>query len=320
MISNSFLTIVVPTYKRGPLAAQRAEEFITFSTDLDVDLLIIDNKSGINEISFLGKVPIHERVNIVYNNKNIGFAGSFARAFRLVTSEYLLFISDQDKIDYDSLSHLISFLKKFNPGFLSCQVGIKGKQIRGMEGPIDLTEYFSCSSHIFGLVFNRNQSINTVKYIDRHRNSKSLVNLYPQTVLAMYYLVKENAFWWSKELVISTQSEEDSAAWPTHIQDEPTGTSRYWELPSRWKLLVDQRDFSIQLGRDADSCREKIIASRLSDFIERRVFYWIRDCIAITDKEFLESFEKEAKLYGLKFYLRKIKGKLYQIIKPSLSS
>jgi hypothetical protein len=320
MISNSFLTIVVPTYKRGPLAAKRAQEFIISSTDLDVDLLIIDNNSGLDDISFLGKVPVHERVNIVYNTKNIGFAGNFVRAFRLVTSEYLLFISDQDKIHYDNLSNLISFLKKFNPGFLSCQVVAKGQHIRGLEGSIDLTEYFTCSSHIFGLVFNRKQSLSTVKYIDTNRNSKSLVNLYPQTVLAMYYLVKENAFWWSKELVISTQSEEDRLGWPTYIQDGPTGTSRFWELPSSWQQLVDKRDFSIQLRQDTDSSREKIIASRLIDVIERSIFYWLRASIGHQDKELLESFDKEAKLFGLKFYLSKIKGRLSQIINPSSSS
>ncbi len=107
------LTIAIPTYNRSESLGK-----LLFQLDAakinslpDVVVRIHDNSSRDHQQSNESKAY---RYNCIYhwNEQNIGFAGNLISLLERSESQYLLYLSDDDNINQDSLNELILALRK----------------------------------------------------------------------------------------------------------------------------------------------------------------------------------------------------------------
>lgn len=108
------LSICIPTYNRHDCLKQCLESIISQSVFPEIEVVISDNASsdGTDVLiqSYLTRYP-----NIIYsqNKENLGFDRNMLQVVSLATSQYCLFIGDDDAFFDESLTEILPLLKKW---------------------------------------------------------------------------------------------------------------------------------------------------------------------------------------------------------------
>lgn len=103
------LDIIIITYNCGDLAANCISSLKNAATELQLNIIIVDNNSSDNTIPFLkSKYP---NLTYIINNENLGYAKAVNIGANASNSEFFI-ISNADVIYHkDSISKLYSFIK-----------------------------------------------------------------------------------------------------------------------------------------------------------------------------------------------------------------
>ena len=116
MTKPDILTIGIPTYNRKEAILSCLDHLYEKKIHLKARILVIDNASEDQSYQIIHKKYSH--VFDIYKNKyNIGFAGNTIELFKNCSTEYLLWLSDEDIIklkvaDKDQLA-LVSLDSRF---------------------------------------------------------------------------------------------------------------------------------------------------------------------------------------------------------------
>ena len=157
MIKSNLLTIGIPTYNRKKAILNCLDHLYEKKIYLKARILVIDNASEDQSYEIIHKKYSHV-FDIHKNKKNIGFSGNTIELFKICSTEYLLWLSDEDIIIEKNIDKLIEILNKNSYFFLCPQYYLKNnitKLYRGNKKMKTVTyDLWKSASHLPGLIFN----------------------------------------------------------------------------------------------------------------------------------------------------------------------
>ena len=152
------ISIIIPSYNRGNLALQRANELLPFLTE-DVDLWILNNASTeyVEDYNSLRDIE-SPYFHYIENEENIGANPNFMKGYSICDGDYGLFTSDEDAIIGENLIHYVRLLK-VNPDVTFMKARGKNYNFTDMQvadaglNAVKLT--FQSNNYLSGSIYNR---------------------------------------------------------------------------------------------------------------------------------------------------------------------
>ena len=113
------VSIVIPSYNNKNLLSQCVQSLITTDWHLVKDLIIVDNNSNKETKTYLKKIN-KEKIKIIYNSENIGFARANNQGIKIASGEYLVLLNNDTLVTKNWLIELINVAERDQ------QIGIVG--------------------------------------------------------------------------------------------------------------------------------------------------------------------------------------------------
>ncbi len=293
--SKFALTIAIPTFNRKSHVEKLIHQINANKVNEIAEVLVIDDGSNDQTFETLIKYADKKAIRIMRNESNLGYPHTFVRLFKECRTEYILVMADDDFLVIESLKPLIEFITSENPPFVSPQFLHKGLIYRGQTEKryINPKEFWKCSSHAPGLVYNVTISRDYLDMLtNRITEQKEDALVYPQIVLVISLLsVKAKSYWFPLP-VAATGAEESSGI-------RGSDGSAYWSFESRWRQL---KAFEELLVHSADGGRA---VKEILDTLRGMTFDRIVGTMESESPELRKSFDSEAKKYYLKQFIRK---------------
>ena len=196
MIKSNLLTIGIPTYNRRKLILNCLDHLYEKKIYLKAKILVIDNASEDQSYEVIHKKYSHV-FDIRKNKSNIGFAGNTVELFKTCSTEYLLWLPDEDNIIEENINKLIEILRSNSYFFLCPQYYLddnKSKLYRGNKRMKTVSyDLWNAASHLPGLIFNIPK---TKKIIDSFHILKkkfsTAAKCNPQLFILLDLLIQDN--------------------------------------------------------------------------------------------------------------------------------
>lgn len=275
MTTAPYLTICIPTYQRRESVVARVAELCELPADLPVTFLVIDNASDDGTFEELTSGFADDRLVVLRNDVNLGFAGNLFALIAAARSDLVMFVSDEDVVHEAGLRGLIDFCRASPRRFVSpnAQVGANARyRGRDTTRPILAEEFESAAFYISGLTFDRAFAREAAAHVSALVPENSAATVYPQVLLSALAVAAGDS--WFLDVLVTEQVESRE----THIVD-PAST-RYYGVVGRWSQLLGYEAFFEWLsssGSDeaaTDAMRESYrrrFRSRLTDAVVREV-------------------------------------------------
>jgi len=161
--------IVILNWNGKPLLERFLPSVIAHSTMPDVEIIVADNASTDNSVSFVQKK--YPQIRIIRLNKNYGFAGGYNRALEQVQADYFMLLNSDIEVTKNWLTPLISLMKN-NKNIAGCQPKILSlRQPEYFEhagasgGFVDKNYFPFCRGRIFNYVEKDNGQYNNRREI-----------------------------------------------------------------------------------------------------------------------------------------------------------
>lgn len=117
-ISKYFVEILIPTYRR-PTSAIKSIQSVLHTDCEDVSVLCQSNGYEPDLEAFSKENP---KCNYRYFEKNLGAVANFRELIRHSNAEYVVFMSDEDRINGPALRDLVDHLCTYQPDFIFCTI------------------------------------------------------------------------------------------------------------------------------------------------------------------------------------------------------
>lgn len=282
------LTIGVPTYNRAANVLQLLHGLLAESESELVEILVIDDGSDDGTYSQLSRdSAVGTRIRVLSNEANLGYAHTFARLIGECRTEYLMVVADDDSVMATNLPHLLEYLGRERPAFVSPQF-LRGSSLyRGREatGPIAAGEFLSTSAHASGLIYRVDDCRDALAELAAsvEANQPAAV-VYPQVIVVMRLLIAGARCEW-----LALPMVREDAYEPSGIRD--ADGRPYWSLESRWQQL---KSFDALLTQYLEQ-EGGAVAREMLDAHRNRVFRIIESAIASEDGVLGAAFSEGAR-------------------------
>ncbi|MDX8392329.1 MAG: glycosyltransferase family 2 protein [Mariprofundaceae bacterium] len=125
-MADSVVSIIIVNFNCGALLTDCVRSAL--ASTVPIEVIVSDNGSSDSSISFLEGSIQDERLRIVCNDKNLGFAAANNRVIPMTSGEYLLILNPDCIIQPDALGSMIAEMAS-RP-----EVGLAGCLIRNLDG------------------------------------------------------------------------------------------------------------------------------------------------------------------------------------------
>lgn len=127
MAIKSDISVIIVNFNGGELLTQCVKAVL--ASTVSVTIYLIDNASQDNSLSLLQPAIAHDnRVQIIKNTHNLGFARAANLALPYTTGEYLLFLNPDCLIRPDTLAQFLKVMNNYP------QAGMAGCLVRNQDG------------------------------------------------------------------------------------------------------------------------------------------------------------------------------------------
>jgi glycosyltransferase involved in cell wall biosynthesis len=246
-MADPFLTIGIPTYNRADAVSARVSELLEGGLPDDVEILVIDNASTDGTAELLRTTFSAGSIRVLSNATNLGYGGNFFRLFAEARSEYLLVVSDEDRVELGALRELIRFCRDRRPGFVSPRAHVHGNpSYRGSARtrPVSPTEFKNASFYVSGLTFALDRAVADTRELEPQLGTNSAVSIYPQVLLAALATARGDATYLDQ--IVTTHMEHR----PTNITELTGGI--YNRVTGRWTQALGFESFFEERLASAD--------------------------------------------------------------------
>lgn len=236
--SSLTFTIGIPTYNRVDTVARRVQEIQDLSLGGSFETLVIDNNSTDGTYELLSTKFAGPGIRVLKNDSNLGYVGNVFRLIDEVHSDYLILLSDEDRIEKAGLEALVEFCETTKPAMVSPRAKVgTNDAYRGRSNTreIEPAEFESSAFYVSGLTFSTDVAKALSPTVRALSGSNSAANIYPQVMIAALAIARGNCYF--LDAIVSTQLEELD----THIADSSGGT--YFSAAARWNQFVGYEEF-----------------------------------------------------------------------------
>ncbi len=102
------LSIIIVSYNVKNLLKQAIDSLLVAAMDIESEIFVVDNASKDGTVGFVQET--YPNINIIANNKNVGFSVANNQAISKAKGEYVLVINPDTVTPPDTLTKAISFL------------------------------------------------------------------------------------------------------------------------------------------------------------------------------------------------------------------
>ncbi|CAD5138691.1 MULTISPECIES: glycosyltransferase family 2 protein [unclassified Microbacterium] len=282
------LTIGIPTYNRAEDVRKTVTEILAHEDSELVDIVVIDDGGTDDAAERLRADPaVVDRVRVLRNPENLGYAGTFARLFRECETEYLMLTADDDRVLMENIRALVEYLSDHAPVFVSPQFLRDGRVSRGRSftGAIAPRDFLAASAHAPGLVYRVEDCLPALGELAERAEAEEVDALvYPQVHIAMRLMLAGERCTW---LALPTVAE--GAYRPSGIRDAAGG--QYWSVESRWKQLQAYDALLSRWTADDASGRAQEMLTAQRD----RAFHAIASAIRMEHPDLGAAFDEGAR-------------------------
>jgi len=161
-MSNIILSICIPTYNRSKLVSECVRWTISCPSQ-EIEIVVSDNASTDGTQEAIKKIN-DPRVKYYRNDENIGYPANILKLAERATGDFLLYISDEDRVAVDEIPWILNIIKtNKNITHILGSIGKMGsKKISKAykdeilkAGYESLTKLFWDYSHGSGIIFKR---------------------------------------------------------------------------------------------------------------------------------------------------------------------
>ncbi len=139
------LSIIIPSYNTKDLITSCVKSIIKHTSGLKYEIIVVDNASTDKSVEVLKK---QKKVNLIENNKNLGFAGANNIGYKESKGEYILFLNSDTLLRNNLLKEMIDWMKK-NP-----DVGAASCTLKNSDGSLQATGgYFPTLTRVIAWMF-----------------------------------------------------------------------------------------------------------------------------------------------------------------------
>lgn len=303
-LDEYWMTVVVPTFNRCEALGQTLEDLCEVATQLDLQVVVVDDGSTDNTASLLDSIQARfnflKRIDIA---KNSGFANALVQGLRSADGKWVILNADDDLLIADGIRKLREFLEKNDQlVFISPQWlkdGLIGRGVRENR-VVRPWEYRASANHGPALVYRRDQLNSTLLLLeDLLCRKEEMAILYPQVILAVPAILHRRAHWFNVPVG------REGWSLPSGIVD--SSGSRYWAENSRLEqslslrrvlgelyplcpsLLSRRRLHSMIVSSDLSVLAAVRVVSRSEDLIPRRLPFLLANVVLFDLCVFLAS-------------------------------
>ncbi len=123
------ISIIIVSWKVRELLKKNLEAIYKSSGDVSFETIVVDNKSTDGTFEMISQE--FPQVNLVLNNRNVGFAKANNQAIEMAQGKYILLLNPDMQIFPDTLQNMFDFMeRRTDAGVGSCKlVNEKGENI-----------------------------------------------------------------------------------------------------------------------------------------------------------------------------------------------
>jgi glycosyltransferase involved in cell wall biosynthesis len=273
------LTVVIPTFNRSKILVNGLTTFLSQLAEIqNIRVAIFDNASSDDTVEQVQNVISHldyevqSKVSIFKQENNIGFSGNLLSAINLVSTEWIMFLSDEDVIHPKPMLKLMAYLESAPHAFI-CPVCVNksGVVMRGSNQlkSVPVEELDSASNYISGLCYRVSAIRRSLDFVIPRFESRKFFILYPQLIITFTIAVVLCESLGYFPYVITSQNYTEETA--IKASAEP-----YWFVKSRWDQLVDQLDIFSYFVSQAKSVEQLSESTRLLNWFKSDIYRQIR--------------------------------------------
>ncbi len=294
MVEGVSLTIGIPTYNRRDAVLERIKELFAKPLPRNVSVLVIDNHSTDGTFEkLLEESEKYDRLRVLKNDTNHGYAGNFFRLFEEVETGYLLLDSDEDEVLVERIADFLRFLRKNAPSFVSPQAVVFDRVYRGSgkTGQIEPEDFRNASNYLSGITFDVTAVRDVCVKVQGVVQENAAVHVYPQVLVAAEALCIGRCFWYPEPITVKRQQLR------SHIENPDGGA--YYHLIGRYQQNIGFIDYLTNMVGTAsfDDTALKIVEQMLRT-ARGWIFHNLRGSLGREHPELLREFDQS----GRKFY------------------
>lgn len=253
------ITLAIPTFNRAETVRRVLFDVCAHEAAAAdyLSILVADDGSSDETSRRLDSFnALHDRFRLLRNETNLGFQGNFINLINSARSDFIVVVSDDDRVVMDHLEPLHALLKRHpDTALVSTQWRTGNDLTRGAaeEGPLNINDFRRCCAHLPGTVFKVGLA---QAVINDPRIQPILLdprNFYPQCMLAFLLMLSGHpALYLPFELCRLGY-------------DLPSGIARYATVAGRWnEFQVFDAFFQAVLKMDLDPLRRQIVETFLN--------------------------------------------------------
>lgn len=114
------LSVIIVSYNTKKLTIDCLRSIFFQKTNIKFDVWLVDNNSHDQTVDSVKK--LFPKVNIIKNTQNLGFSKGNNLALKKISSEYVLLLNSDTKIEDYTFDRLFNFAKKLDFAVVSCKL------------------------------------------------------------------------------------------------------------------------------------------------------------------------------------------------------
>ena len=129
------LTIVIVSFNTKQYTRQCIQSLLDHTSGLKYEIIVVDNASTDGSVIELRKLAKKKIINLLVNNKNLGFAHGNNQGMRLAKGKFILFLNSDTLVGPKVLNEIfVWMLKHKRVGIVSCQLLNSDGTVQGTGG------------------------------------------------------------------------------------------------------------------------------------------------------------------------------------------
>ena len=260
-----------------------------------VQIIYLDNNSTDGTYAAIkSTAKLHTEVNILKNQTNIGFGGSFSRLIEESKSEYIMIISDEDELVIENINSYMNWLKKRSPDLALPlrNYSLEGEAISASEfrsnSKIKFNSYKEFNV-ISGFTIRKSRASEIWPSLKIRHSQNLFFELYPHVTLAIHILLDYDSAYRFGKLLVNKRFQEET-------EITVNGKDKFYFVSPRWRQYVALNEIFEDLKSNSSSYKNlDLNLADMQRYAMADIFDVIHKGMKLENRTLCAEFERSAR-------------------------